>query len=370
MAGILARLASFAVALLHTAVAPCQQVHTVGPGQTFATIGAAIAAAAAGDTVLVVGGSYLEHIDIDKSLQLVGQGALLRTAFPGSSLRVHDLGPNQPVVVRGFTLQSLSGISMALSVERCEGPVSLHDLANQGGAEMWSLLVDRSVQVHVARALLLRASATDSVVAFEQCVVDPSSWAPGIWSIASTISLVQCSVHGAFVPGMAAVLLDGGGTLLATRSDLLGTGTGSFGQPAIQALAGGTVLLDPSTTLGAGGSAPPITGTVASVFEFASLRASSDGTVLTAAAHGPANEVFVTVFSVLAPAAATPLGLTWLDLATFTPLYAGIYDATTRNHFASIPHPPAPPGLTFGLQAVGLGAAGISLGLPTVLSMP
>ncbi len=192
----------------------------------------------------------------------------------------------------------------------------------------------------------------------------------GIWSIASTISLVQCSVHGAFVPGMAAVLLDGGGTLLATRSDLLGTGTGSFGQPAIQALAGGTVLLDPSTTLGAGGSAPPITGTVASVFEFASLRASSDGTVLTAAAHGPANEVFVTVFSVLAPAAATPLGLTWLDLATFTPLYAGIYDATTRNHFASIPHPPAPPGLTFGLQAVGLGAAGISLGLPTVLSMP
>lgn len=356
------------LAVLLAGVATAQQVLTVGPGQTYATLGAAIAAAAPGDTVLAIGGSYLENLDIDKPLQLVGRGALLRTAFPGSGIHVHDLAPNEPFLMRGFTLQIGSNLNMFLQVSHCEGPVMLHDLGNQSGAEMWFLQIDQSTQVHVARVLCSSVFANASVVSFEQCVVDPAQLVPGVTATASAISLVQCSIHGAFSFGAPAVRLQGGGTLVATRSGLTGISSGFGVFPAIEAQAGDVLLLDPSTTLTATG--PLVTGATPVPLEFASLRASTNGTVATVDAHGPANEIFVVVFTSVAPALTTPFGLTWLDVGSFAPLYAGIYDPVTRRHTEAIPHAVSPAGQTLALQAINLSPSGLTLGLPTVLSMP
>ncbi len=361
-------LSCVAACLVCTAPLVSQQTLTVGPGQTWSTIGAAIAAAAPGDTVLVIGGSYFESIDISKKLQVIGRGALLRTQFlPQVSVRVHDLGPNDPVVFSGFTLQSLSGFSMGLSIERCAGPVVVHELRNQGGTEMWGLGIVDSPQVHVARSLFYSVRATDSVVMLEQCVMDPASFAFGVWATSSIVSLVACSAHGA-LPGTSAVRLEGGSALAATLSSLNPVGTSPL--PGIDAVDSDLVLLDSTAQVGSLGGAPPVAGTVPVVRDFTSLRASSDGAVLSARAHGPAGEIFVTAFSGVAPAVATPFGVTWLDLTAFGTLYAGVHDPVTRDHVATFAHPPMPAGTTFALQTIGLGVDGIRLGVPTVLSLP
>jgi nitrous oxidase accessory protein NosD len=46
----------------------------VGPGEEFSTIGAAVASAHAGDTVLVAPGTYSERLVIDRPLTLKGEG--------------------------------------------------------------------------------------------------------------------------------------------------------------------------------------------------------------------------------------------------------------------------------------------------------
>lgn len=361
-------LSCVAVALLCMAPLASQQVLTVGPGQTYSTINAAITAAAPGDTVLVIGGSYLENLDVDKPLQIVGQGALLRTSFlPPIKVRIHDLGANDRVVFRGFTLQTLSGYLMGVTVERCAGPVVLHDLENQGGAERWSLGVVDSPQVHAARCLFYAVGATGSGVFLERCVLEPTSWNPGLNMVSSVGSLVACTVNGS-IPGIPAVWLDGGSVLTATLSQFTPGGFGSV--PGIQSFASDLVLVDSSTQVGSLGGAPAVVGTVPVVLDYASLRAQSDGATLTTSAHGPAGELFVTVFSGLAPTVATPFGATWLDLASFGTLYAAVFDPLTRTHLATIAHPPIPAGTAFALQTLGLGPDGIRLGVPTVLSMP
>ena len=57
------------------------RVNPGGTGGCFATITAAISVAAAGDTILIVGacGTYFERLTIDKSLNLIGEGAASTT---------------------------------------------------------------------------------------------------------------------------------------------------------------------------------------------------------------------------------------------------------------------------------------------------
>ncbi|MBL9076629.1 MAG: hypothetical protein JNL08_03945 [Planctomycetes bacterium] len=359
-----------AVPLLCCSLAPtlaAQQTLLVGPGQTFATIQAAINAAASGDTVLVVGGSHAGPFDIDKPLQLVGAGGTIQgTGLTG--FQVHDLAAGEAVVIRGFHLNN-STVSPIL-IENCAGPVTVHDVGNPGGLTGWAVVILNSAQVHVARVRINTATVTESAVAFEQCQFEPpATFLPTLNATASSVSLVQCTMRGSFTIGTSALQLTSSSALI-TRSSLLGTSTSFSSQPAIAATADSVLLIDPSTSLSTQGGGPTVVGTTPAFVEFGSLRASSTGSALTAEAHGPGGQIFATYFSALAPAVATPFGITWLDLGTLAPLYIGILDPTTRLHLATIPHAPQPPGLALGLQTVGLDANGIVLGQPTVVTFP
>lgn len=358
------------VPLLLTSLAAdltAQQTLLVGPGQPFTTIQSAITAAAPGDTVLVVGGSHTGTFDIDKPLQVVGAGGTIQgTGFGGFLVR--DLLAGQQVVLRGFDLNN--SIPAFLRVENCLGPVTVHDFGNPGGTTGWALNVFQSAQVHMARVRLNTGVVNGSTVAIEQCVFDPpATFTATLTAQNSALSLVRCDLRGSFFVGTPALQLVTANALV-TRSSLLGTNGAGAAQPAILATADSVLLIDPSTTLSAQGGGPAVVGTTPAFVEFASLRASTTGAVLTAEAHGPGGQIFATYFSALAPAVATPFGLTWLDLGSFAPLYVAFLDPTTRLHVATIPHAPQPPGLALALQTIGLDGNGIVLGQPTVVTFP
>lgn len=127
------RIAAAVLVLAATALA--QAVHTVDPvGGDFATIQAALDAAAPGDIVLVTGGSH-ENVVIQKGVVLVGAGGGFITkaaAGPGVAqppLRVVGIPAGESVVVAGLTVFTVtSGATAAVEVSGCAGAVWLQDL--------------------------------------------------------------------------------------------------------------------------------------------------------------------------------------------------------------------------------------------------
>jgi parallel beta-helix repeat protein len=85
-------------------------VRPSGSGGCFSTIGAAVAAASAGDVVRVASGTYHEDVVIDKPLSLLGQRSETTTIDASGLLNgVNVDGVNHPglahVIVRGFTVR-------------------------------------------------------------------------------------------------------------------------------------------------------------------------------------------------------------------------------------------------------------------------
>lgn len=346
-----------------------QQTLVVGPGQAFTTIQPAIAAAAPGDTVLVLAGTYAGTLDIDKGIRLVGRGASLSFAlsiFSGiPAIAVHDVPIDQTVSILGFELASVTGSSFApVQVTDCPGPVAVRGLQANNG-QLWYVGATRSTQVHLADSFLYGFGMLDSQVVAESCLCEPAQ----LWSVrvtTSTLVLVDCTLPGANGPlGGPGVQLEGG-TLLATRCTI----SGSAGQPAIQTTAG-SMLLDPNTILQPGVGAPAITGPVTPVFAaLGSNTTATDGSQVTIRSQGPAGGDFAVLLSFTAQESVTPIGLSWLDPASTMVLYFGTYDPIDGSQTTTLPHPTLPPGMVFTLQPIYLVPSGLALGVPSLLTTP
>lgn len=83
------------------------QALRVGPEAPHATIGSALDAAAAGDTILVAPGTYRESVVIERAVTLIGRG---RPVIDAGG-RGHVIEASAPLEVRGFTLRG-SGTSV------------------------------------------------------------------------------------------------------------------------------------------------------------------------------------------------------------------------------------------------------------------
>jgi hypothetical protein len=354
---------------LSLAPATAQQTLLVGPGQTFTAIQPAIAAAAPGDTVLVLAGTYSGPLDIDKGIQLIGQGADISGPtglFSPGFATVHDLPANQRFTMAGFRAvqgssqpTGLEGIGIV--VQNCAGFVALRDLSSSGGFRRFTVSATGSPQVFVGSMDGYGIRATNSTVVCEACFLESAAIA--LYGVDSSVVVVGCTIQNTGSPFSFPVIVEGG-RLVASRSTIA-SGSSSFPKSAITAT-NTELLLDPSTVLQPNGGAPAIQGGTAVSFPFASMRAQLTAGALTVLSHGTANETFATVFAPVVGLQSTPFGLTWLDAPQTSLLGFASYGAN-RLHSVTLPLPPLPPGLVVGLQTIGFEGGTIGLGVPSVV---
>jgi hypothetical protein len=355
-------------ALLLGSVAVAQQTLAVGPGQPFATIPPAIAAASPGDTVLVLAGTYTQPLDIDKGIRLVGRGANLQLSpFPPTvpSIAVHDVPAGQTFALSGFALNPPPAATSVVRIEvrDCAGPVAIRDLTSNN-TQRWSITLLRCEQAHVASSFVYGLGSTDSMLVAENVSTEPAAGS-GMRIDGGAAVVTGCTLRGGNGPFGGAGLQLLAGSAVATRSEI----RGSVGFAAIDTVQG-SLLLDPSTLLVPGTGAAPVSGPVPPVNTIVtSQQAATQGTVLTVDSHGPAGALFATFVSIAAPQWSTPIGLSWLDPATAINLPLAIYDPVTRAHSLAVPHPPLPAGIVFALQPVHFAAAP-AFGVPSLLTTP
>src|SRR5438128_1969812 len=101
---VLSLVASFAALMTMAGRSAAGATLCVNPGQSgcFATIGAAVAAAAANDTIRVAAGTYKEAVVIGKALSLIGAGRAIAT--------IDATGLGTGIYVDGITNSGLSNV--------------------------------------------------------------------------------------------------------------------------------------------------------------------------------------------------------------------------------------------------------------------
>jgi hypothetical protein len=310
---------AFALALLLALSAPlaAQETWTVdddGPAD-FATIQAAVDAAADGDVIVVRAGFYERAAIKAKGLMIQADGhvvllVLLPLARP--TLEVRDLGSDQAVYVRGLVLDSLTVDVPTTLIESCAGPVLLEDCTVEGSGTPVSVrssasatfsrceLVAPPTSASSDGAAYAGFEATDSSVYLYDCsvagstgedahpespfAVPPAASAPGVSASGSTLLVSGSLLHGGngggdpagfCFPGEAGspgLLLQAGpihrtSTAYLLDSTVLG-GTGGVGGcgnppgvdgPAIDAVAGEAHAL-PGTARSFSGASPVVEG--------------------------------------------------------------------------------------------------------------
>ena len=137
---------------------------TVGKGKGFDTVGAAILAAAPGDTVSVSGGTYRENVTVNKSITLVaaeGETAVIDGGWDGKTLS-GTFGGTLSATAAGATLDGITvrnapgrGIGIGAShvtvrnctvTDCCKGGLG----ANPGGGSFYDgLLVEKNLIINV-----------------------------------------------------------------------------------------------------------------------------------------------------------------------------------------------------------------------------
>lgn len=236
----------------------------------FTEISAAVATAAAGDTIEVSSGSYFFGVTlVGKGLNLVaaaGERVLVR------SLAIDHVPAGQGVLVRGFDVGPHAfGDSgrPGLTVTDCDGLVWLEDCAFAGADAVAGIVSTtpggtgaefvRSGQIVASRcAFTAGAGARDN----PPYVFDPSDGGHGISGIDSTLHLFGCTASGG----------DGASRFRAP-------GYGTVGGDGVR-VQGGTVFLDGCSAVGGRG------GNGSEVIPTAGQYAGGDGLRLTAGASG------------------------------------------------------------------------------------
>jgi len=382
----------------------------------FEEIQAAVDAATERDTILVFAAerSYAPVVVDGIALTLVGIGRPVV-----ESVAIEDLGPGEPVVLRGFELRpstSPPGVSQpGLAITTCRAPVFVEECLARGFASDDTFLVDDAVTVFDASAVAFvrcDVAGLDAVADFGPLGGGPGGGALGI--AASTVSVFDSLVVGGAggagdatlgAPGGAgghAVSHVGGG--LVVYGSTLAAGAGgdagcgalgcSTGGPGGSALWTGTLnsilveVVDSQLVPGAGGAGDPPGETGQSIFGAENTEVVSSpvlartfqggpspaaaGSVLEAEVSGVLGDI-VFLFASLAPGRTLVPGLDG-PLALDEPVLVGdgallILDrAATGLATLEVPEAVAVD-LDVYLQAVFRDAAGVHVGPPSVLTV-
>ncbi|MEZ5966820.1 MAG: hypothetical protein R3F56_23475 [Planctomycetota bacterium] len=344
----------FALSLLAAAspalAAQRQIVVDAAGGGDFLSLAPAVAAALAGDTIVVRAGEYREPaLDIDKGIAIVGLVGvrLIGNTILPPYLRVHDIPARQTFAMRGFTAVGPFDGSYTIDVQSCRGTVSLQ--AMQGLLAHLDIDCVSCSQVEMKNLTVAHLSVNDSNVVVQRSAFE-NLGSPIVGS--GELGLVRCSVTvqpGFFSSGPG--LRWTSGRLTLTRSNVSAAQSGSAPAPAVQ-VDSGTVVVDPTTVLVPWMGAPPIGGaaTVQSR-EVASLVADSSGTLLDVDLHGLRTSDYVVLLSRPTPILPTFAGAVWVSTDEHLVVAFGSF-GSTRNATHRLAHAAVPAGFTTTLQAV------------------
>lgn len=257
-------------------------VDVLGSGD-FTNLPPAVAAAAAGDTILVISRLGLPvdwNLTLAKGLTIVGVGG--DQAQATGHLVIANLPANERVVLRSLQLNVLGYDVTRLTVQDCAGMVVLDSVTLDGAWQqpfaVPALIVANSRRVHLENSQMtgapaLRATAsvvtlTGSSALGSNVVSGPGTTGIAVDAAGSRLSFADCylvggsnhDVGGFSGPGETAVMLAGSPTTFAGTACYGGTGFDGYAAAVILD-ASSSVVADEATTFGtpiAGG------GTVAS----------------------------------------------------------------------------------------------------------
>lgn len=191
---------------------------TGGPNDPFCTIGAAVSAAANGDTIHIAAGTYLENLVLDKSLTLLGTNGAASTIVDGASA-------GTVITITAAAVVSLEGLTIT------------HGAALIGGG----LEIDSSSDVTISECIVTVNAATGSTyvdtfgggvyvldatltVLATSITNNTAVYGGGIRNDGGTVSLVDTIVSGNHTSYQgyvgAGAGIDNGGTLHLTNSKI------------------------------------------------------------------------------------------------------------------------------------------------------
>ncbi len=134
-------------------------VHRVGPTRAHATIGAAVAAAAPGDLVLVDPGSYPAFTVDGKGLSILPEGVDYRVLEGGSTtpaITVRNVaGPEQVTIVGARIEHAVATDAPAVRIEQNPGAVRMGDVVVVLADDMYATAARAAVEVEDTRTLFL-----------------------------------------------------------------------------------------------------------------------------------------------------------------------------------------------------------------------
>lgn len=347
-----------------------------GPGSDFTTIEAAVSAAAAGDRVRVLAGSY-RGASIDKPIAVVGDtGAEIAVDLSHPGFTLTGIAPGDVATLHGFVFPSPMGT--ALTVTNCPGRVVLSELQIDTGPSIYAASITDAAALTMDNCeYTMLTQITRSKVLATRCVFRPGSFfnASALNVASSTMTLVQSQVLVPTTLGIHAV------TCLDSTIELRGTATQEIksgyrfvrgGQivpmPAIRATGNCGLIADPDVTLS------PIrpTGFVVETTRELSWLTAQGGQIGSTvelnlgSQSGDGFAVFVGL-----PGPALPLaswGDVWLDTRFLLQIASGTLPASTEVQITRVvPNTPSFVGLGLTYQAVTGATPSLTNGASIVL---
>lgn len=254
-----------AACLATPALAADLHVDAAGAPGTFATLSAAIAAAAPGDRIFVAAGDYAEVVQVNKPLRILAEaGTVLRLPPTQSTtnLTIRDLAAGEEVLVSGIqVVGAVSGLSLpsfephAVQVINTAGRVVLHALDVDVTA--FSALI----AINAPQLLLLDCDFDADFTSAQSCGAYPL-----VQVAAANLVVSNSEFHGANAffdttcqrPGMPALRATGAhvvaqNSLFVGGSSAVQSVTAKDGAAAVLADGGSVVDLRSSTLQGGNG---------------------------------------------------------------------------------------------------------------------
>ncbi|MBI1381429.1 MAG: hypothetical protein GC161_10120 [Planctomycetaceae bacterium] len=241
-----------------------------GPG-TFASISAAVAAAAPDDQIHVAAGTYIETVFVDKPLAIfAAPGAVLQhpvvTLLSPETLEVRDIALGEEVVISGLKVVGTSGSQLSqivihtIGVENCAGRVVLHDIEVETRRFSALVLADAD---HVQ---LMDSRIYPNVGSVSECCLHPA-----VQVANSTLFASNSSIDGLPMPSPGSfpfainteAMVANFSRVVLHGCELTGGAggpnglTATWGAPAIEAFGSIVELRGTSAQGGAGGVLPP-----------------------------------------------------------------------------------------------------------------